>query len=801
MFTQTSSSYCQFSVMATMSLFYVRRTKKKKKTFSKLPTQNTQPTLSTLSILITSMLRLRSVLSARFRANLKLPLTTSCNTISHTFSNEIAARKYSQVVAFSTTHCTRTGFSGAANSAESSVSIASWRCALTCTHSMNSYHTSSASQQGIISTTHTNASSHRLTGPTAAASSSVADNKESTHVDAAESASEFESDLETSTTTSTTRASVYDLSDGDLAEMGGPAAVAARLADAGSHPDAKKRRSDGSKHYAFQELMSAWSWLYAKLPQLGFLRPTRVQRTAIPLYLRRGLEQSDIVLQDTTGSGKTLAYLLPLLARINNREQTTQAIILVPTKELTVQVTDTLQSFLKGGSKKRRQHPITVLRLSGKASIAMKQKLTHHPPHVIVSTPQLLYRLAFIQPFRSISLAHLQTVVLDEADFMLNVKWQQAISFLISQIKKMSPEALVSLVSATMNTAVRKLAQSQLTNPVYVHLTKDISNPQLVVSSRAPAMPMAADAEVDVTSATTSTSTSTDRDEDDAPPEISDEEINADMPIHKPDEVGNAFAAHMLPRHIVHFALVVPDPEPNTAADGSISDMAEVDLVGHKAQYLPRLFAAFRPRTSLVFVNNHVYADPIVKFLSSKRIRSAHVTTNTSKQARIDAMRKLGKASINLIVCTDMLSRGVDVPGLSHVVNLQLPMNRDAYLHRGGRVGRVVREFLPVRSTKVITRSVARQRHIIEQLDRKKNAAQARTGTYKEKSQDCEQIPDDLPHIPIDATGYTIPPRSNVVITVVTESERPRLQELSSELNFQLHEVELHHGRPRPLED
>ncbi len=122
------------------------------------------------------------------------------------------------------------------------------------------------------------------------------------------------------------------------------------------------------------------------------------QAVAIPHLVRRYDKEKkcevparDIIIQDMTGSGKTLVFVLPILSAVDVYTDDLQAVIVVPTRELAVQVATVAHQYgTIGGSKKRKQNPVRVQAVVGEHSPAMDLALDETKPHVVVTTPQII---------------------------------------------------------------------------------------------------------------------------------------------------------------------------------------------------------------------------------------------------------------------------------------------------------------------------------------------------------------------------------------------------------------------------
>ncbi|HCW08193.1 MAG TPA: ATP-dependent RNA helicase, partial [Cytophagales bacterium] len=149
--------------------------------------------------------------------------------------------------------------------------------------------------------------------------------------------------------------------------------------------------------------------LVEAIRQLGFETPTPIQEKAIPILLKG---DTDLVGLAQTGTGKTAAFGLPLIDLVDERNRATQALIVAPTRELSVQITNDLDRFM---TNVKRLNVVTVY---GGASISDQIRKVRQGAQIIVATPG---RLIDLLSRKVVDLTHVQFVVLDEADEMLNM--------------------------------------------------------------------------------------------------------------------------------------------------------------------------------------------------------------------------------------------------------------------------------------------------------------------------------------------------------------------------------------------
>jgi ATP-dependent RNA helicase DDX56/DBP9 len=206
------------------------------------------------------------------------------------------------------------------------------------------------------------------------------------------------------------------------------------------------------------------------LADLGFSRPTRVQQQAIPL----ALENRDVLSRAPTGSGKTAAYCIPLVQKLLNAKadpalevasrQSTRALILVPTRELAEQVLGHLRGLVK-----YCESDISIVNVADGVTAQLQRVLLSDRPHVVIGTPSKV--LALLQA-KTLSLSHLDSLVIDEADLILSYGHDEDIRSIFAGT--FLPKVYQSfLMSATMADDVEILKGLALRNPVTLSLEQD----------------------------------------------------------------------------------------------------------------------------------------------------------------------------------------------------------------------------------------------------------------------------------------------------------------------------------------
>jgi ATP-dependent RNA helicase DeaD len=327
--------------------------------------------------------------------------------------------------------------------------------------------------------------------------------------------------------------------------------------------------------------------MMAALARAEYLWPTPVQAGFIP----RALAGVDVLGQARTGTGKTAAFVIPILERLreHHRGKGPQALILVPTRELAVQVRDEVEKLAHG----RKVHSVALY--GGKPIRGQIEKLKRGADIIIGTPGRVLDHLSR----GTLMLGDLTTVVLDEADRMLDIGFRPD----IERILRRCPQSRQTLLlSATVPPQVEKLAQR------YMHEPEKL---------------------------------------DFSPKDIGSETIE-------------------------QFYFTV-DPE-------------------RKFELLERLLAREQPRQAIIFCRTKRGTDKVHHRLSRKFRDAACIHGDLGQSARDRVMKQFREGSVRYLVATDVVGRGIDVTGISHIINYDVPHFCDDYVHRVGRTGRMGRE-------------------------------------------------------------------------------------------------------------
>jgi ATP-dependent RNA helicase RhlE len=326
--------------------------------------------------------------------------------------------------------------------------------------------------------------------------------------------------------------------------------------------------------------------ILAAVRQAGYLRPTPVQAAAIPKVMQGG----DLIAIAQTGTGKTAAFVLPMLQRLSlaqreGRLRGVRALILVPTRELALQIVENIGAY-------GRHLPIRVAAIFGGVEEEAQVKSLRGGVHVIVATPG---RLMDLMEQRKLDFSGLEVLVLDEADRMLHMGFLRDIETIIDQVPK---RRQTLMFSATFPREVESLAKRFLHRAEMVRIGR-AANPAETVSQSV-------------------------------------------------YEVATHLKAPLL-----------------------------IELLKH-----PRF------ERVLVFTRMKDGADRLTQTLLGAGVKVAKLHSSRSQEQRLKALDAFKEGGVRVLVATDIVARGIDIHGVTHVVNYDFPVNPDDYIHRIGRTGR-----------------------------------------------------------------------------------------------------------------
>ncbi|WP_430536225.1 DEAD/DEAH box helicase [Listeria rocourtiae] len=323
--------------------------------------------------------------------------------------------------------------------------------------------------------------------------------------------------------------------------------------------------------------------------RMGFEEATPIQEKTIPL----GLLGKDIIGQAQTGTGKTAAFGLPLINKIDPKKTGVQSLIIAPTRELAIQVSEELYRLASD----KRLH---VLAVYGGSDISRQIRSLKKNPQIVVGTPGRI--LDHINR-KTLRLENVETLVLDEADEMLNMGFIDDIE---SILKTVPDKRQTLLFSATMPKPIQRIAERFMKDPELVKVK----------------------------------------------------------------------AKEMTALLIEQFFVKVNERE--------------------KFDVLSRLLDVQAPELAIVFGRTKRRVDEVSRALDMRGYVAEGIHGDLTQAKRMSVLRKFKEGKIDILVATDVAARGLDISGVTHVYNFDIPQDPESYVHRVGRTGRAGKEGMAV---------------------------------------------------------------------------------------------------------
>ncbi len=328
----------------------------------------------------------------------------------------------------------------------------------------------------------------------------------------------------------------------------------------------------------------------AAIKSKGFEIPTKIQAEVIPLILETS---HDVVAQSQTGTGKTAAFGLPMLERLDAARGPVQALVLVPTRELAVQVAEELNS-LKGANK------LSIVPVYGGQGYDLQLRHLRQGVDILVGTPG---RLIDHLQRGSLKLDQVKYVVLDEADEMLDMGFIDDIEAILGTC---STQRRMLLFSATMPDRIRQMADTWM---------KDVKH--VTIRTKASAV--------------------------------------------------------------------------------SLTEQSYVEVLERdKFEALCRIIDHAEEFYGMVFCRTKVETDNLCSRLMERGYGAEALHGDINQNMREKVLEAFRKRVSEILVATDVAARGIDVEGLTHVINYHLPNDPESYVHRIGRTGRAGREGVAI---------------------------------------------------------------------------------------------------------
>lgn len=317
------------------------------------------------------------------------------------------------------------------------------------------------------------------------------------------------------------------------------------------------------------------------IQDLFYKEPTQIQAEAIPLIL----EGKDVIGQAQTGTGKTAAFVLPILHKLVIEKRDIQALILTPTRELSIQIAREIEKLGK-------HLGVNVLSLHGGTDIERQMNKLEQTVHIVVGTPG---RILDHLKRGTLHFGRISALVLDEADKMLEMGFLEDVEQILSST---ATNKQVLLFSATMPDQVKKLSQAFMNQP-----------PHLKIESKQKTV----------------------------------------------DRIEQVYY--------------------------TVNQSEKVDV-------LLDLIEMHKPYLAIVFANTQDRVKHLTERLQSEGYDARALYGDLSQNKREQLMRDFRNIKFQILVATDIAARGLDVEGVTHVYNYDLPSDTESFIHRVGRTGR-----------------------------------------------------------------------------------------------------------------
>lgn len=321
--------------------------------------------------------------------------------------------------------------------------------------------------------------------------------------------------------------------------------------------------------------------LLAEIDKAGFVEASPIQEQTIPL----AMAGKDVIGQAQTGTGKTAAFGFPTLEKIDTEDPTVQALIIAPIRELAVQSQEELFRF-------GRSKGVKVRSVYGGSSIEKQIKALKSGAHIVVGTPG---RLLDLIKRKALKLNHVETLILDEADEMLNMGFLEDIESIISRVPE---DRQTLLFSATMPDAIKQIGVKFMKEPTHV--------------------------------------------------KIAAKELTTEL--------------------VDQYYIRVKENE--------------------KFDTMTRLMDVEQPELSIVFGRTKRRVDELTRGLKIRGFRAEGIHGDLDQGKRLRVLRDFKNGNLDVLVATDVAARGLDISGVTHVYNYDIPQDPESYVHRIGRTGR-----------------------------------------------------------------------------------------------------------------
>ena len=318
------------------------------------------------------------------------------------------------------------------------------------------------------------------------------------------------------------------------------------------------------------------------LKKLGYDKPTEVQEKVIPLVFKN----TDIIVKSQTGSGKTAAFAIPICERLELEKRYPQVLVLTPTRELAVQVTE---DFSHLGRFRR----IRCAAVFGKQPMELQKRELRQRVHVVVGTPGRTFDHIERQ---NLNLEEIRYLVIDEADKMLDMGFIDQVEAII---KLLPPNRITMLFSATMPDKIEEVCNKYMRKPQKVEIASKVSTTE----------------------------------------------------------------------KIQQYCYEVEED--------------------NKFSLLKKIIYTEKPESCILFCNTREKVDSLLGKMKAERFFCEGLHGGMEQDQRLSIVQRFKRGEFHFLVATDVAARGIHIDDVTHIINYDVPMENESYVHRIGRTGRV----------------------------------------------------------------------------------------------------------------
>lgn len=317
------------------------------------------------------------------------------------------------------------------------------------------------------------------------------------------------------------------------------------------------------------------------LDKLGYKKPTDVQKEVIPLILKN----KDVIVKSQTGSGKTASFGIPICEKVQIENNSIQALVITPTRELCVQIKEDISDI--GRFKKVR-----CAAIFGKQTFSSQVRELKQRVHVVVGTPG---RIMDHIERGTMNLEGIKYLVIDEADEMMNMGFIEQVTNIINKLPK---KRVTMLFSATMSEKITMLCNKYMKEAIEIN-------------------------------------------------------IKSEKPIAE-----------------------------------KIEDYYYIVEGKDKFDLLQKVIYKELPKSSIIFCNTRNNVDNLFNVLKDKKFSCISIHGGMLQEERLEVIRRFSRGEFTFLIATDVAARGIDIADITHVINYDMPFEKESYVHRTGRTGR-----------------------------------------------------------------------------------------------------------------